>query len=137
VGQFDQGNTMNASKLTLKEMCEAFEVTPRTLRYYEYIELLIPEKQGRKRFYGHKEKARLRLIKRGRRFGFTLEEIRQWLEMYDRKDSNQAQLETWIDIASKQAKELEDRKAEIQAALDDMQGLRDAAVKELDALKKQ
>ena len=56
--------------------------------------------------------------------------------MYDRKDSNQTQLETWIDIVSKQAKELEDRKAEIQAALDDMQGLRDAAVKELEALKK-
>lgn len=126
---------MTASKLTLKEMCEAFDVTPRTLRYYEYIELLIPEKKGRKRFYSTKEKARLKLIKRGRRFGFTLEEIRQWLEMYDRKDSNQSQLERWIDIATKQAKELEVRKAEIQAALDDMENLRDAAMKELEALK--
>jgi DNA-binding transcriptional MerR regulator len=127
---------MTVSKLSLKEMCEAFDVTPRTLRYYEYIELLIPEKQGRKRFYGHKEKARLKLIKRGRRFGFSLEEIRQWLEMYDRQDSNQTQLETWIEIATKQSKELEDRKTEIQAALDDMQGLRDAAIQELEALKK-
>jgi DNA-binding transcriptional MerR regulator len=126
---------MTASKLTLKEMCEAFDVTPRTLRYYEYIELLIPEKQGRKRFYDTKEKARLKLIKRGRRFGFSLEEIRQWLEMYDRKDSNQSQLERWIEVATKQAKELEERKAEIQAALDDMNGLRDGALKELAALK--
>ncbi len=127
---------MTVSKLTLKEMCEEFDVTPRTLRYYEYIELLIPEKQGRKRLYGHKEKVRLTLIKRGRRFGFTLEEIRQWLEMYDRKDRNQVQLESWIDGATKQAKELEDRKADIQAALDDMQELRDGAQRELDALKK-
>ena len=44
---------MTVCKMTLKEMCEAYDVTPRTLRYYEYIELLIPEKQGRKRFYGN------------------------------------------------------------------------------------
>lgn len=127
---------MTGSKLSLKEMCEAFEVTPRTLRYYEYIELLIPEKQGRKRFYGPKEKARLKLIKRGRRFGFTLEEIRQWLEMYDQTDQNQVQLETWIELATKQAKELEDRKEEIQAAIDDMQGLVQKAAKELEKFKK-
>lgn len=127
---------MTASKMTLNEMCEAYDVTPRTLRYYEYIELLIPEKQGRKRFYGNKEKARLKLIKRGRRFGFTLEEIRQWLELYDRKDRNQTQVEVWIDMAAKQAKELEERKAEIQAAIDDMQNLRMEAEKELQSLKR-
>jgi DNA-binding transcriptional MerR regulator len=127
---------MTASKMTLKEMCEAYDVTPRTLRYYEYIELLIPEKQGRKRFYGNKEKARLKLIKRGRRFGFTLEEIRQWLEMYDREDQNQAQVEAWIDMATNQTKELEERKAEIQAAIDDMQNLRKKAEKELEILKR-
>tara|TARA_R110002096_G_scaffold22170_6_gene71540 strand:+ start:12382 stop:12768 length:387 start_codon:yes stop_codon:yes gene_type:complete len=127
---------MTPSKMTLKEMCEAYDVTPRTLRYYEYIELLIPEKQGRKRFYGGKEKARLRLIKRGRRFGFTLEEIRQWLEMYDRKDQNQAQLETWIAMASKQTKELEERKIEIEAAIHDMQNLVGKAARELETLKK-
>jgi len=115
---------MSASRLTLKEMCD------------EYIELLIPDKEGRKRFYGNKEKARLRLIKRGRRFGFSLEEIRQWLEMYDRKDQNQVQLETWIDMATRQSKELEDRKAEIQLAIDDMQRLREGAEEELKALKK-
>jgi len=99
---------MSDEKLTLKEMCEAYEVTPRTLRYYEYIELLIPEKIGKKRFYGNKEKALLRLIKRGRRFGFSLEEIRQWLAMYDRKNQNQTQVEAWISMANKQTIELED-----------------------------
>ena len=56
-------------------MCEKFDVTPRTLRYYEYIELLSPEKDGRARFYGSREVARMTLILRGRRFGFSLEEI--------------------------------------------------------------
>ena len=125
---------MSDEKLTLKEMCEAYEVTPRTLRYYEYIELLIPEKVGKKRFYGNKEKALLKLIKRGRRFGFSLEEIRQWLAMYDRKNQNQTQIEAWIDMANKQTIELEDRKSEIQKAIEDMKNLRLDAEKELKAL---
>jgi len=125
---------MSDEKLTLKEMCKAYEVTPRTLRYYEYIELLIPEKVGKKRFYGNKEKALLRLIKRGRRFGFSLEEIRQWLAMYDRKNQNQTQIEAWIDMANKQTIELEDRKSEIQKAIEDMKNLRLDAEKELKAL---
>ena len=126
---------MTVCKLTLKEMCEAYDVTPRTLRYYEYIELLVPEKQGRKRLYGNKEKALLTLIKRGRRFGFSLEEIRQWLAMYDRKNQNQTQVEAWITMATKQTKELEERKAELQVAINDMQNLQKDAEKELKTLK--
>jgi len=71
------------SRKTLKEMCAEFDVTPRTLRYYEYIELLSPEREGRTRYYGSREVARLTLILNGRRFGFSLERIRQWLELYD------------------------------------------------------
>ena len=126
---------MTVCKMTLKEMCEAYDVTPRTLRYYEYIELLIPEKQGRKRFYGNKEKALLTLIKRGRRFGFSLEEIRQWLAMYNRKNQNQTQIEAWIAMATKQTIELEERKTEIQVAINDMQNLQKDAERELKTLK--
>ena len=68
-----------SDKLSFKEMCAKFDVTPRTLRYYEYIELLQPEKDGRSRFYGPRQVARMTLILRGRRFGLSLEEIRQWL----------------------------------------------------------
>ena len=74
---------MGDIRLTFKEMCAKFEVTPRTLRYYEYIELLSPERQGRSRFYGARECARMTLILRGRKFGFQLEELRQWLLIYD------------------------------------------------------
>ena len=69
-------------RLSFKDMCAKFDVTPRTLRYYEYIELLAPEKDGRARHYGPREVARMTLILRGRRFGFSLEEIRQWLLIY-------------------------------------------------------
>ena len=82
-------------RLTFKEMCAKFEVTPRTLRYYEYIELLSPERQGRSRFYGARECARMTLILRGRKFGFQLEELRQWLLIYD-QEGTEAQMEVFL-----------------------------------------
>ena len=71
-------------RLSFKEMCARFDVTPRTLRYYEYIELLQPEREGRARWYGPKECARMTLILRGRKFGFQLEDIGQWLLIYEK-----------------------------------------------------
>jgi len=110
--------------LSFKEMCAKFDVTPRTLRYYEYIELLKPEKQGRSRFYNQREVARMTLILRGRRFGFSLEEIRQWLDMYE-SDDNRAQLETWIERADRQLDELARQRREIDESIADLRRLRD------------
>mgnify|MGYP000685722324 CR=1 FL=1 len=92
---------MTETRLSFKEMCARFDVTPRTLRYYEYIELLAPEKEGRARFYGPREVARMKLILRGRRFGFSLEEIRQWLLIYGKK-GERPQLEAWLQLADRQ-----------------------------------
>ena len=111
-------------RLSFKEMCARFDVTPRTLRYYEYIELLAPQKEGRARYYGAREVARMTLILRGRRFGFSLEEIRQWLEIYDMKGDRE-QFEVWIDKANRQLAVLEGQKTEIDAAMKDLRDLRD------------
>jgi DNA-binding transcriptional MerR regulator len=111
-------------KLTLKQMCVKFDVTPRTLRYYEYIELLQPEKDGRTRFYGTKEMARLELILRGRRFGFSLEEIRQWLELYDHDPNHKAQMEAWLELSENQIKELEYRKLQLEETIRELNNLR-------------
>lgn len=115
---------MTDNHLSFKEMCARFDVTPRTLRYYEYIELLAPEKDGRARFYGPREVARMTLILRGRRFGFSLEEIRQWLELYGRKGTR-TQLEAWIDLANRQLGVLAEQKAELEATIADLRALRD------------
>ncbi len=120
-------------RLTLKEMCARFDVTPRTLRHYEYIELLAPEKVGRTRFYGPKEIARLKLILRGRRFGFSLEEARQWLLLYDADHSNRVQMETWVEVSGRQIRELLSRKAELEDTIQELQRLRQQTV---DALNK-
>ncbi len=115
---------MTDTRLSFKEMCAKFDVTPRTLRYYEYIELLQPEKDGRARFYGPREVARMTLILRGRRFGFGLEEIRQWLEIYE-KQGTAAQMTAWIALADRQLGVLAAQKDDLQAAIDDLRGLRD------------
>lgn len=114
----------SSEELTFKEMCARFDVTPRTLRYYEYIELLRPRKEGRARFYSGREIARMTLILRGRRFGFSLEEIRQWLEIYDQKGDRE-QYEVWIDKANRQLAVLESQKQDIETAMADLRALRD------------
>jgi DNA-binding transcriptional MerR regulator len=117
-----------SSRLSFKEMCAKFEVTPRTLRYYEYIELLSPEKDGRNRFYTPREVARMTLIMRGRRFGFSLEEIRQWLEMYE-KEGTQPQLKTWVRMADRQLVALRAQAEELEHTIADLRALRDEAAK--------
>ena len=111
-------------KLTLKEMCAKFDVTPRTLRYYEYIELLKPTKKGRSRLFGNKEMARLELILRGRRFGFSLEEIRQWLELYNQDNNHNKQMEACLELSEKQVKELEYRKLQLEETIEELNNLR-------------
>lgn len=115
---------MIEGRLSFKEMCARFDVTPRTLRYYEYIELLAPERDGRARWYTPREVARMTLILRGRRWGFSLEEIRQWLEIYE-KEGTQAQMQAFVDLADRQLGDLERQKSEIEAAILDLRSLRD------------
>lgn len=115
---------MADERLTFKEMCAKFDVTPRTLRYYEYIELLQPDREGRARYYGHREIGRMQLILRGRKFGFPLEVIRKWLEIYDNEGS-QAQMETWLEMADDQLEELSEQRAQLDEAITELQGLRD------------
>ena len=122
---------MSDRKLTFKEMCARFDVTPRTLRYYEYIELLHPEKDGRNRLYGPREIARMTLILRGRRFGFSLEGIRQWLMIYETKGTR-PQLETWIEGADRQLADLARQHEELAQTIEDLRALRDEAAQILD-----
>ncbi|MFV0386501.1 MerR family transcriptional regulator [Paracoccus sp. (in: a-proteobacteria)] len=116
--------------ITFKEMCARFDVTPRTLRYYEYIELLSPHKEGRSRFYGAREIARMTLILRGRRWGFSLEDIRQWLLLYD-KQGTLEQFRVLIDLADQQLVNLEEQIADLVAARDDLQAMRESTAEQL------
>lgn len=115
---------MSDERLSFKEMCAKFDVTPRTLRYYEYIELLAPEREGRSRFYGNRDQARMVLILRGRRWGFSLEEIRQWLQMYEDQGSA-AQMRTLVRYASTKLDELIEQRANLDETIDELSAMRD------------
>jgi DNA-binding transcriptional MerR regulator len=115
---------MSETRLSFKEMCARFDVTPRTLRYYEYIELLRPDREGRARFYGPRERARMKLILRGRRYGFQLEDIRQWLLIYE-NDGNEAQMRAFVEAADTQLEELARQKAQLEEAMDELRRMRD------------
>ena len=122
---------MSDPRLSFKEMCAKYDVTPRTLRYYEYIELLQPTREGRSRFYGPRECARMTLILRGRRFGFQLEDIRQWLMMYE-KDGTTTQMKAWIEMANRQLIELADQNVQLQQAMVELESLRDETLRHLE-----
>ena len=110
-------------RLSFKEMCAHFDVTPRTLRYYEYIELLAPEKEGRSRFYGAREIARMTLILRGRRWGFSLEEIRQWLLIYEEQGTD-AQYREFLRLADRQLEALSKERLALDETIEDLQKIR-------------
>lgn len=122
---------MPDQRLSFKEMSEKFDVTPRTLRYYEYIELLTPEREGRARFYGPREVARLTLILRGKRWGFALEDIRKWLQIYEQQGT-QAQLRSWVELADRQLLELEKQKAQLEQSISELKAVREESARSLD-----
>ncbi len=122
---------MTETYSTISEMCAEFDVTPRTLRFYEYKELLHPVREGQKRLFTSRDRARLKLILRGKRFGFSLDEIRQWLELYNVGDQQMTQLTIWVERANKQIEKLEEQKAELEDAIGDLNELIDTAKEEL------
>ncbi|MBV0911356.1 MerR family DNA-binding transcriptional regulator [Rhodobacteraceae bacterium ASV31] len=101
-------------------MCDQFDVTPRTLRFYEQKELLAPIREGQKRLYTKRDRARLTLILRGKKFGFSLEEIRQLLDLYDRDDQQQAQITQSYKIARTRLTELERQREELDVAISEL-----------------
>tara|TARA_B100000902_G_scaffold276240_1_gene261976 strand:- start:500 stop:904 length:405 start_codon:yes stop_codon:yes gene_type:complete len=104
----------------IREMCDQFNVTPRTLRFYESKELLFPTRQGHKRLFTKKCRGRLKLILKGKRFGFSLEEIRQLLEMYDMGDKQQTQLLRAYELAKNKLIDLEDQRDKIEETITEL-----------------
>ncbi len=110
---------MPEQKMTISEMCEAFEVTPRTLRFYEAKELIFPQRVGKKRLYLAQDRARLKLIQRGKRFGFSLESIRRLLNLYDLGDHQQ--LTAAYGAARKRLEEMIAQQKTLNEAIEELQ----------------
>ena len=111
---------MQETYMTIREMCDAYSVTPRTLRFYESKELLFPVREGQKRLFTKRDRARLKLILRGKRFGFSLEEIRQLLDLYHMGDQQQTQLAKTYEIAKDRLADMESQRDELNEAIEDL-----------------
>jgi DNA-binding transcriptional MerR regulator len=111
---------MSEETITIREMCDVYDVTPRTLRFYESKELLFPVREGQKRLFTKRDRARLKLILRGKRFGFSLEEIRQLLDLYDMGDQQATQMQRTYEVAKHRLKDMEEQRDELNEAIDDL-----------------
>lgn len=108
---------MTETYFTIREMCDAFDVTPRTLRFYEAKELLFPVRQGTKRLFTRRDRARLKLILRGKRFGFSLEDIRQLLDLYDNSNQNLAQMTRAYELGQERLTDMVRQRDELNEAI--------------------
>ncbi|MFC7703262.1 MerR family DNA-binding transcriptional regulator [Plastorhodobacter daqingensis] len=108
---------MTDDVMTIREMCDTFGVTPRTLRFYESKELLFPIRDGARRLFTKRDRARLKLILRGKRFGFSLEHIRQLLDLYDRDRTQVMQLQRTYEIARERLAQMEAQREELDEAI--------------------
>ncbi|MEZ5685125.1 MAG: MerR family DNA-binding transcriptional regulator [Paracoccaceae bacterium] len=112
---------MSEEVMTIREMCDAFGVTPRTLRFYESKELLLPIREGQKRLFTRRDRARLKLILRGKRFGFSLEDIRQLLDLYSMGDQQRTQLAETLRIAHDRLNDMTQQRDELTQAIAELQ----------------
>jgi DNA-binding transcriptional MerR regulator len=114
---------MSDELMSIRAMCAAFDVTPRTLRFYEQKELLSPIRDGQKRLFTRRDRARLKLILRGKRFGVSLEEIRQLLDLYDIGNHGKVQLAKTLEIVQRRLGEMKQQRDELDQSIDELSGL--------------
>ena len=115
----EEGETKGMPTYTISELAREFDVTPRALRFYEDKDLLHPTRDGMNRVYSHKDRARLQLILRGKRLGFSLTEIREMLDVY-MIDSEQAQLKLTLVRFAEQIQKLERQREDIDHAVESL-----------------
>lgn len=123
------------SRWSIGELAEEFGVTPRTLRFYETEGLLAPARRGKNRVYRRRDRARLLLILRGRRLGFSLAEIKEMLDLYDVDPQHVKQLEHAIKKGQERIKALEQQLADVSSALTELKELERKARRQLQERK--
>lgn len=111
---------MTSATMTIREMCDMYEVTPRTLRFYESKELLAPIREGQKRLFTRRDRARLKLILRGKRFGFTLEQIRQLLDLYYVDDQQYSQMVRTQELGRERLDEMIRQRDDLNTTIEDL-----------------
>ncbi|MBB6254157.1 MerR family transcriptional regulator [Nitrospirillum iridis] len=116
---------------TISQLAEAFELTPRTIRYYEDEGLLTPRREGQQRVYTHRDWARLKLIMRGKRLGFTIAGIKDFLDLYEVGDAQVPQMRFLLASARDRITTLEQQLRDVQQTLVDLKEIEGLVVDHL------
>ena len=112
---------MSLSKTyTISELAQEFGITTRTIRYYEDEALLSPRREGQQRIYAEKDRVLLKLILRGKRLGFSLNESKGILALYEPGGSNQHQLQTMLNLLREKQESLRRRLEDIEMMQSDL-----------------
>lgn len=120
---------------TIAEVAEEFGVTHRTLRHYEAMGLITPQRVGTKRLFHKRDRTRLALILRGKRLGFPLEEIRTIVDMYDDRSGEAGQLSYLLDQIAERRRDLQSRRRDVDIALAELAALETRCAQDLAALQ--
>ena len=117
-----------AETFGIADLAREFGVTTRTIRFYEDRGLIQPRRAGQRRIYTPRDRVRLRLIMRGKRLGFSLEDIGQMLDLYDVDPTEVAQLRLFVDKLRERKKALERQRADIAALLKELDAFEERSI---------
>lgn len=113
---------MSQSTFTITELSREFDVTPRTIRYYEDQGLLFPRREGLQRVYSKRDRTRLKLTLRGKRLGLSLAEIKSMIDMYDTARDEEGQLVKFLAALTQRRATLQQQREDIEALLAEING---------------
>ena len=104
-------------RFTITELATEFDITARAIRFYEDMGLLNPERAGRNRVYGQRDRTRLKLTLRGKRLGLSLQEVKQLVDMYDSPSDTTQQLQAFRRVLAEHQQQLERQREDIEITL--------------------
>lgn len=121
---------------SIGELSKSFDITARSIRFYEEQGLLVPERQGQSRIYHLKDKVRLKLILRGKRLGFSLAEIKTLFDLYDTNLNSAVQLETMLALTEQKRAVLNQQLSDIQMLMNELDDVESRCKDELIELQR-
>ncbi len=119
---------MMSDMLTITELARETGITARAIRFYESKGLLTPRRAGTTRIYTHRERGRLQLILRGKRLGFSLTDIGEYLDLYDADPTQHDQILLLLDKVNSRIEELKSQKVDLDDTLKELTSVREQAL---------
>lgn len=113
----------NSQTFSISELAKEFDVTTRSIRFYEDQGLLAPSRNGQTRIYSPKDRVRLKLVLRGKRLGFSLAETKNIFDLYDNEDTGEKQLATMLEMIADKKQQLAQQLIDINAVIDELNEL--------------